>query len=52
MRIVLAVAGAAALAFAAWSGLPTTGDVKQRGINPTNTMATSTNLPTQQFDAF
>jgi len=52
MRIVLVVACAVALAFAAWSGLPTTGDAKQLGINPTNMMANSTNLLTQQFDAF
>lgn len=52
MHIVLVVACAVAFAFAAWSGLPMTVDVKQRGINPTSMMATSTNLLTQQFDAF
>jgi len=55
MRIVLIIACAAAFAFSAWSNIPTTADAKQHtdfSVNPLAMTVTTTNLPTQQFDAF
>ena len=55
MRIALVIACAAAFAISTWSNIPTTADAKQRAnstINPLAMITTTTNLPTQQFDAF
>ncbi|HET9715264.1 MAG TPA: hypothetical protein VFP60_03680 [Pseudolabrys sp.] len=55
MRIVLVVACAAAFVFSAWSNLPTSADTKQRtnwSIDTLGMMTTTTNLPTEEFDAF
>jgi len=54
MRIALVIACAAALAFSAWSNIPTMADAKQRTTTSVNPLAmtTTTTLPTQQFDAF
>ena len=55
MRIALVIACAAALAFSAWANIPTTADAKQRAgskMDPLAMTARTTNLPTQQSDAF
>ena len=54
MRAFLILACAAAFIFSAWSNMPTTADAKVGGhtMSPLSMMTTTTNLPTEHFDAF
>jgi len=55
MRILLVAACLATLVFAGWSNYSAVAEAKLRGdftINPTAMMATSGQLPVEQYDAF
>jgi len=55
MRILLVAACLATLVIAGWSNDSAVADAKLRGdftINPTAMMATSGQLPVEQYDAF
>lgn len=54
MRVALVIACAAALAFSAWANIATTADARQHvgSIDSLALTTTTSNLPTQQFDAF
>lgn len=52
MRILLIVACAAAFVFSAWSNMPTSAQSTDISIDPVSLTGTTTNLPTEQFDAF
>jgi hypothetical protein len=55
MRILLVAACLATLVIAGWSNYSTVADTKLRGdftINPTAMMATTGQLPVEQYEAF